>query len=76
MAVSFNSTSGPSRLRKISGIIGIYHHWGRGYLQQYLNEFDFRYNHRKVNDSERTILMLKATEGKRLTLREQKSASA
>src|ERR1700724_1188678 len=41
--------------------------WGRGYLQQYLNEFDFRYNHRKVNDSERTILALKAIEGKRLT---------
>jgi transposase-like protein len=58
------------------GVFGIYHHWGRGYLQQYLNEFDFRYNHRKVNDSERTILMLKATEGKRLTLRQPKSASA
>jgi transposase-like protein len=57
------------------GVFGIYHHWGRGYLQQYLNEFDFRYNHRKVNDSERTMLTLKATEGKRLTLREPKSAS-
>lgn len=58
------------------GVFGTYHHWGRGYLQQYLNEFDFRYNHRKVNDSERTILALKAIEGKRLTLREPKSASA
>jgi transposase-like protein len=58
------------------GVFGIYHHWGRGYLQQYLNEFDFRYNHRKVNDSERTMLMLKATEGKRLTLRQPRSASA
>jgi hypothetical protein len=53
-----------------------HHHWGRGYLQQYLNEFDFRYNDRKVNDSERTIPALKAIEGKRLTLREPKSASA
>jgi hypothetical protein len=26
------------------GVFGTYHHWGRGYLQQYLNEFDFRYN--------------------------------
>ena len=58
------------------GVFGIYHHWGRGYLQQYLNEFDFRYNHRKVNDSDRTFAMLKAIEGKRLTLREPKSASA
>lgn len=58
------------------GVFGTYHHWGRGYMQQYLNEFDFRYNHRKVNDSERTLLALKATEGKRLTLREPKRASA
>jgi transposase-like protein len=58
------------------GVYGTYHHWGRGYLQQYLNEFDFRYNNRKVNDSDRTLLALKATEGKRLTLRQPKSASA
>ena len=58
------------------GVFGTYHHWGRGYLQQYLNEFDFRYNNRKVSDSERTILALRATEGKRLTLRQPKSASA
>ena len=58
------------------GVFGTYHHWGRGYLQQYLNEFDFRYNHRKVSDSERTVLALRATEGKRLTLRQPKSASA
>jgi hypothetical protein len=58
------------------GVYGTYHHWGRAYLQQYLNEFDFRYNNRKVNDSDRTMLMLKATEGKRLTLREPRSASA
>jgi transposase-like protein len=58
------------------GVYGTYHHWGRGYMQQYLNEFDFRYNHRKVNDSERTIFALKATEGKRLTLHQPRKASA
>jgi ISXO2-like transposase domain len=58
------------------GVYGTYHHWGRGYMQQYLNEFDFKYNNRKVNDSDRTLLALKATEGKRLTLRQPKSASA
>jgi transposase-like protein len=58
------------------GIYGVYHHVGRAYLQQYLNEFDFRYNARKVSDSERTILALRATEGKRLTLREPRNASA
>jgi hypothetical protein len=44
-------------------------------MQQYLNEFDFRYNNRK-DDSERTMMMLKATEGKRHTLREPRSVSA
>jgi transposase-like protein len=58
------------------GVYGVYHHWGRGYMQQYLNEFDFRYNHRKMTDSERTLKMLKATEWKRLTLREPRRASA
>ena len=58
------------------GVYGTYHHIGRAYLQQYLNEFDFRYNARKVSDGERTILALKAIEGKRLTLRQPKSASA
>jgi transposase-like protein len=58
------------------GVYGTYHHVGRAYLQQYLNEFDFRYNARKVSDSERTILALKAIEGKRLTLREPERASA
>lgn len=51
------------------GIYGTYHHVGKPYSQQYLNEFDFRHNSRKVKDIERTTLALKATEGKRLTLR-------
>lgn len=58
------------------GVYGVYHHIGRSYMQQYLNEFDFRYNNRKTNDSARTLLALKAIEAKRLTLREPKSASA
>jgi hypothetical protein len=51
------------------GIYGTYHHVGKPYLQQYLNEFDFRYNNRRVTDAERAGLALKATGGKRLTLR-------
>jgi len=58
------------------GIYGTYHHVGRGYLQQYLNEFDFRYNLRKMPDSERTVLAIKAAEGKRLTMREPSANSA
>jgi transposase-like protein len=58
------------------GIYGTYHHIGRGYMQQYLNEFDFRYNNRKLTDLERADLAIKATEAKRLTLRQPKSALA
>ena len=55
------------------GIYGVYHHVGRCYLQQYLNEFDFRYNSRKLKDSGRTKLAIRATEGKRLTLEQPRS---
>jgi hypothetical protein len=40
------------------------------HLQRYLAEFDFRYNHRIAlgyNDNERTVLAVRAAEGKRLT---------
>jgi transposase-like protein len=55
------------------GIYGVYHHVGRNYLQQYLNEFDFRYNSRKMKDSERTKLAIHAIEGKRLTLEQPRN---
>ncbi len=43
-------------------------------MQLYLNEADFRYNNRKMPNSERTVLALRAVEGKRLKLREPKRA--
>lgn len=58
------------------GLYGTYHHVGRGYLQQYLNEFDFRYNARKMSDYDRTVLTIKATEGKRLMMKEPSVSSA
>jgi|SRR5438093_182280 len=48
------------------GIIGTYHHVGSHHLHRYLAEFDFRYNARKMNDAERTLLAVKNTNGKRL----------
>jgi hypothetical protein len=66
--VTTNTVEGYFSLIK-RGIYGTYHHVGAPHLQQYLNEFDFRYNNRKVTDSERADVALKATEGKRLTLR-------
>ncbi len=49
------------------GLIGTYHHIGEQHLQRYAKEFDFRYNHRKVSDSERADSALKGISGKRLT---------
>jgi transposase-like protein len=66
--VTTNTVEGYFGLLK-RGIYGTYHHVGVPYLQQYLNEFDFRYNHRKVTDAERSEFAIKTCEGKRLTLR-------
>ena len=54
------------------GVIGTYHNVSKEYLPLYLNEFSFRYSNRSglgINDGERTALMLKGAEGKRLTYR-------
>lgn len=57
------------------GLNGTFHHIGHQYLDQYLAEFDFRYNHRTVNDGVRTIAGLKKVEGKRLMLRQPSARS-
>jgi transposase-like protein len=49
------------------GINGVYHHVSEEHLPRYLAEFDFRYNARKMTDSERTVAALMGAEGKRLT---------
>lgn len=48
------------------GITGTFHHVSRQHLHRYLSEFDFRYNGRKMDDMQRYLAALKATEGKRL----------
>jgi hypothetical protein len=48
------------------GIVGTFHQISRRHLPKYLAEFDFRWNHRKVPDGERTVAALKKAEGKRL----------
>jgi ISXO2-like transposase domain len=52
------------------GLIGIYHNVSREYLHCYLWQFDFLWNNRQMNDGERTILAVKAAEGKRLMYRD------
>ena len=68
-AVHVNSAESVHALLK-RGIVGIYHHVSTTHLHRYLNEFDFRFNARKVTDSERTLKAIAGIEGKRLTYKE------
>jgi transposase-like protein len=54
------------------GISGVYHHVAVQHLHRYLHEFDFRYNHRKITDGERTVALIKRVEGKRLMYKQIK----
>src|SRR3546814_10118476 len=51
------------------GVIGTYHHMSEAHLQRYCVEFDFRYNTRKISDTERTDAAITGAQGKRLTYR-------
>jgi transposase-like protein len=48
------------------GIVGIYHNISRDYLHRYLWQYDFLWNNRKMNDGDRTVLAIRAAEGKRM----------
>jgi transposase-like protein len=52
------------------GIYGTFHNVSKKHLHRYLAEFEFRYNTRDMNDGDRIITMIRATEGKRLLYRE------
>ena len=58
------------------GVIGTYHHMSEAHLARYCREFDFRYNTRKLSDSERTIEAIKGARGKRLMYRQPSSLAA
>lgn len=48
------------------GIIGVYHNVSREYLHRYLWQFDFLWDHRALNDGERTLMAVRGAEGKRM----------
>jgi transposase-like protein len=52
------------------GVMGTFHSVTRKHLPNYLNEFEFRYNTRKLDDGQRVSKAIKALEGKRLEYRE------
>ena len=58
------------------GIVGVYHHVSEAHLHRYTAEFDFRYNTRKVDDTERTDTALVGAIGKRLTYRRTAALAA
>ena len=49
------------------GLYGTFHHVDAGYLGCYLNEFDFRYNRRKISDAERFVSLVSQVNGRRVT---------
>jgi transposase-like protein len=74
VCISTNTIEGYFSILK-RGINGVYHQVGKRHLHRYLAEFDFRYNTRKNKDGERTLMALDQVEGKRLMLRDSKSAN-
>jgi transposase-like protein len=52
------------------GVNGTFHHVSKQHLHRYLSEFDFRYNARKMSDSDRREAAIKGVQGKRLYYRD------
>jgi transposase-like protein len=52
------------------GVMGTFHSISRKHLPNYLNEFQFRWNTRKLDDGQRVSKAIKAIDGKRLLYRE------
>ena len=68
LCISTNTVEGYFAILK-RGNYGVYHHWSQKYLSQYLREFDWGYNVRKLDDMEGAVVTLKMTSGKRLMLK-------
>lgn len=51
------------------GVIGIFHHLSAKHMHRYLNEFDYRWNRRKVADGERVLDTLRNLAADRLYYR-------
>lgn len=52
------------------GVMGTFHTVTRKHIPNYLNEFEFRWNTRKMDDGQRVLHAIRAVEGKRLEYRE------
>jgi hypothetical protein len=52
------------------GVYGTFHHVSKTHLHRYCSEFDFRWNGRRLTDSERRTMAIQQVEGKRLMYRQ------
>jgi transposase-like protein len=52
------------------GVMGTFHSVSKKHLPNYLNEFQFRWNTRKLDDGQRVSAAIKKIDGKRLEYRE------
>ncbi len=57
-------------------IMGAFHHVSKQHMQRYLEEFDWRWNTRKLTDTERMVRTIRQAGGRRLYYRVPKSAAA
>ncbi|MDB5476499.1 MAG: transposase [Phenylobacterium sp.] len=57
------------------GVYGTYLHVSEAHLHRYLAEFDFRYNSRKMTDTERANDAVRGVVGKRLTYHQPRKAA-
>ena len=67
--VTTNTVEGFFGLLK-RGINGVYHQVSKKHLHRDVQEFEFRYNARKMSDGERTVMAVAGFEGKRLKYRD------
>ena len=69
--VSINTNTAESFFSLLKrGHYGVYHSMSDKHLGRYCDEFSFRWDHRKVNDSDRTVAAIKGAAGKRLMYRD------
>lgn len=67
--VHSNTVEGVFSLLK-RGVMGTFHSVSKKHLPNYLNEFEFRHNTRKMDDGRRVAAAIKKVQGKRLEYRE------
>jgi transposase-like protein len=51
------------------GVMGSFHSISKQHLDRYCDEFSFRWDYRRINDSDRTAIAIRQAEGKRLSYR-------